>query len=100
VSVGGGPLIAVPSIVDSGGVLGTMPSSVIGSSTLPANTDINVYADPGGTQRLYFFNTNNYQPTVISSGLMNTGFLPFAMQPIYISNSPGGAGTTIFDHTV
>lgn len=100
VSVNGGAPIAVPSIIDSGGVLGTMPSSVIGSSTLPANTNISVYADPGMTQRVYFFNTDNYQPTVISSGLMNTGFLPFAMQPIYISNSPGGAGTTVFDHTV
>jgi hypothetical protein len=100
VSVGGGSLIPVSSIIDSGGVLGTMPSSVIGSSTLPANTQINVYADAGGTQRIYGFNTNNYQPTVISSGLMNTGFLPFSLQPVYISNSPGGAGTTIFDHVV
>ena len=96
VSVGGGPVIAVPSIVDSGGVLGTMPSSVIGSSTLPAGTDIAVYADAAHTQLLYSYNTNNYTPTVISSGLMNTGYLPFWQQPIYISNSPGGVGTTIY----
>jgi hypothetical protein len=100
VSVNGGAPIAVPSIIDSGGVLGTMPSSVIGSSTLPPNTTINVYADQSMTQRIYGFNTNNYQPTVISSGLMNTGFLPFSLQPVYISNSPGGGGTTIFDHVV
>ncbi|ORW03583.1 PecA family PE domain-processing aspartic protease [Mycobacterium lacus] len=100
VSVDGGPLQPVPSIIDSGGVTGTMPSSVIGSGTLPANTNIEVYADAGGTQRLYSFNTNNYQPTVISSGLMNTGFLPFSLQQVYIDYSPGGVGTTVFDHTV
>lgn len=99
VSVGGGPVQAVPSIVDSGGVLGTMPSSVIGGAgSLPANTLIKVWADPGQTQLLYQYNTNGYTPTVISSGLMNTGYLPFATQPIYISNSPGGVGTTIVNN--
>jgi hypothetical protein len=74
-------------------VFGTMPSSVIGSGSLPANTDIYVYADAAHTQELYHYNTGNYQPTVISSGLMNTGFKPFATQPIYIDF--GGAGTTV-----
>jgi hypothetical protein len=76
--------------------MGTIPSSVIGGS-LPANTTIKVYDSPGGNL-LYSYNTNTYQPTVISSGLMNTGFLPFSEQPIYISYAPGGVGTTIFDH--
>jgi hypothetical protein len=99
VSVGGGPLQAVPSIVDSGGVLGTMPSSVIGGAgSLPAGTNIYVYGDAAGTKELYHYNTNNYTPTVISSGLMNTGYLPFATQPIYISNSPGGVGTTVVNN--
>ncbi len=100
VSVDGGPLIAVPSIIDSGGVMGTIPSSVVGGSTLPANTNIQVYADSSGSDRLYYFNTSDYQPTVISSGLMNTGFLPFWMQPVYIDYSPAGTGTTVFDHSV
>ena len=101
VSVNGGALQAVPSIIDSGGVLGTMPSSVIGGSTaLPANTNIAVYADAGGSDMLYAFNTDSYAPTVISSGLMNTGFLPFALQPVYIDYSPSGVGTTIFDHAL
>ncbi len=96
VQVGANAPIPVPSIVDSGGVLGTMPSSVIGGAgSLPANTLIKVWADPGQTQLLYQYNTNTYTPTVISSGLMNTGFLPFYDQPIYVSNSPGGVGTTI-----
>ncbi len=100
VSVDSGQLIAVPSIIDSGGVMGTIPSSVVGGSTLPANTNIQVYADSSGSDRLYYFNTSDYQPTVISSGLMNTGFLPFWMQPVYIDYSPAGTGTTVFDHSV
>lgn len=96
VQVGANAPIAVPSIVDSGGVLGTMPSSVIGGAgSLPANTVIKVWADPGQTQLLYQYNTNTYTPTVISSGLMNTGFKPFYDNPIYVSNSPGGVGTTV-----
>jgi hypothetical protein len=98
VSIDNGSTVAVPSIVDSGGVFGTMPSSVIGSGSLPANTLISVYDDAAKTHLLYSYNTDNYQPTVISSGLMNTGFLPFSEQPIYISYAPGGVGTTIFDH--
>lgn len=100
VSVNGNAPILVPSIIDSGGVLGTMPSSVIGSGTLPANTMISVYADAAMTQKLYEFNTDWYKPTVITSGLMNTGFLPFYNQPVYIDYSPAGIGTTIFDHPV
>ncbi len=97
VQIGNGPLQQVPSIIDSGGVSGTIPSSVIGSGNLPANTDIKVYTSDG-QNLLYEFNTNSYQPSVISSGLMNTGYLPFAQQPVYIDYSPSGVGTTIFDH--
>lgn len=97
VRVNGGPPILVPSIIDSGGVLGTMPASVIGAGALPANTEIQVFADPAGTVSLYSFNTDWYKPTVISSGLMNTGFLPFYNQAVYIDYSPAGVGTTIFD---
>ncbi|MDP7724540.1 PecA family PE domain-processing aspartic protease [Mycobacterium sp. TY814] len=96
VQVGANPVVAVPSIVDSGGVYGTMPSSVIGGAgSLPANTQITVWADQLMTQELYTYNTANYRPTVISSGLMNTGFLPFYLQPMYTSYSPGGVGTTV-----
>lgn len=95
VSVNGGAPIPVPSIIDSGGVTGTIPSYVIGSGALPANTDISVYTSGGDL--LYSFNTNDYRPTVISSGLMNTGYLPFAARRVYIDYSPAGVGTTIFD---
>ncbi|OBK15908.1 PecA family PE domain-processing aspartic protease [Mycobacterium asiaticum] len=94
VQVGNTPVVAVPSIVDSGGVYGTMPASVIGGAgALPAGTQITVYADSNMQKPLYSFNTNGpYQPTVISSGLMNTGYLPFANRPIYIDyTTPGGS---------
>ena len=29
---------------------------------------------------------------------MNTGFEPFAQGPVYISYSPSGTGTTVFDY--
>lgn len=97
IRVDGGSLVAVPSIIDSGGVQGTIPAYAVGGS-LPANTTIRVYADNLGAHELYNFNTHDYQPTVISSGLMNTGFLPFSQQQIYVNYTPAGVGTTIFDH--
>lgn len=93
VSVGNAaaPAVSVPSIVDSGGVYGTIPSSVIGSSALPPNTDIFVYTDAAKTDLLYSYNTGSYAPTVITTGLMNTGYKPFFDQPIYIDfTTPGG----------
>ncbi|TDK95035.1 PE family protein [Mycobacterium paragordonae] len=92
---GGLTRIPVPSIVDSGGVNGTMPSSAIGGAgSLPAGT-YSFYTAPTGGQKLYEFNTAGYQPTVISSGLMNTGYLPFNQQPIYIDYTTPG-GRTVF----
>ena len=32
-----------------------------------------------------------------SYGAFNTGAVPFVQGPVYISNSPSGVGTTIFD---
>jgi hypothetical protein len=96
VSINGGPLqYNVPSIIDSGGVYGTMPSSLLGSTggTIPAGTQVAVYSNDGHTL-LYSYRVSNYAPTVISSGSMNTGNYPFAQQPVYISNA--GRGTTIF----
>jgi PE family len=93
----GAPLQTVSSLIDSGGVQGTIPSSVLPGGTLPADTEIEVFAPGNTTTPLYMFNTSDVSPTVISSGLMNTGFVPFSQNPIYISNLPGGLGTTVFD---
>jgi hypothetical protein len=96
VKIGSGPLQPVSAIIDSGGVYGTIPSSLVGSS-VPAGTTISVYASDGTTLLYTYQTTGTNSPTVISSGLMNTGFEPFAQHPVYISNSPNGTGTTIFD---
>jgi hypothetical protein len=91
----GGPIHAVSSTIDSGGVQGTIPSSVIGNA--PPGTTILVYA-PGDPVPLYEYTyQGSYSPTVTSGGLMNTGYLPFAQYPVYISYLPGGVGTTVFD---
>jgi len=100
VSINGGTPVPVSAIIDSGGVFGTIPSSVLGtgqvSGAVPAGTTITVTA-PNGTQ-LYSFVTNATDgPTVTSGGLLNTGFEPFAQNPVFISNSPSGVGTTEFD---
>lgn len=81
----------VPSIVDSGGVEGTFPTSVLGTPT--PGTLITV-STPGGTplySYTYSGGTNAYYPTPISSGLMNTGSAPFSLFPAYIDY---GANTT------
>jgi PPE-repeat protein len=75
----------VGSIVDSGGVEGTLPT---GLNASPGDL-IQVY-DAGGTHLLYQYNYNtNYSPTPISSGLMNTGNLIFQQHPIYIDYTTG-----------
>ncbi|OBI79767.1 PecA family PE domain-processing aspartic protease [Mycobacterium asiaticum] len=92
---GGTTRIAVPSIIDSGGVFGTMPSAAIGgASSVPAGT-YSFYTAATGNEKLYEFTSPGYDPTVISSGLMNTGFLPFFQQPVYIDYTVPG-GSTVF----
>ena len=99
VKVGSGPVEQVSAIIDSGGVFGTIPSSVLGtgqvSGTVPAGTLISV-STTNGTLLYQYTTTATNSPTVTSGGLLNTGFEAF-QQPVFISNSPGGVGTTEFD---
>jgi hypothetical protein len=96
VQVNNGPLQPVTGDIDSGGVYGTIPSSVIGSGTVPPGTVISVYTSDG--QLLYSYTTNATDgPTVTSANVMDTGYIPFAQQPVYIGYSPSGVGTTTFD---
>ena len=91
VQIGNGSITNVPAIVDSGGVYGTMPSSIAGAG-LPNGTLITIY-DSNGT-KLYSYTTSGINtPTPISSGLMNTGFEAFIDNPVYISYTPGGTTT-------
>jgi hypothetical protein len=81
VSVNNGQQQGVSSIVDSGGVDGTLPTSL----NAPTGSTITVYA-PGVTTPLYSFtNGVSYSPVSITSGLMNTGNLIFSQHPVYIN---------------
>ena len=87
--------------IDSGGVYGEIPSAILGtgqvSGTLPAGTIISVYNS--SDQLLYSYTTTaTNSPVVTSTGEMNTGYMPFALGPVYISYSPSGVGTTTFDY--
>ncbi|HEU0191997.1 MAG TPA: PecA family PE domain-processing aspartic protease [Mycobacterium sp.] len=97
VSINGGPTHAVSTYMDSGGVYGTVPQSVFGGNvgdTLPPGTTISVYTMAGQPIYSYAVDATN-APTIASTSTMNSGNVPFAMQPVYIGN--GGNGTTIFD---
>lgn len=101
VSVGGGGTVPVQAAIDSGGVYGTMPLSILTSGQLghelSAGTAISVYTGDG--QFLYSYTTNSTDGPIISSdNTMNTGYAPFQAYPVYISYSPNGVGTTAFDY--
>ncbi|BBZ25458.1 PecA family PE domain-processing aspartic protease [Mycolicibacter hiberniae] len=111
VSLNGATPQQVNGVIDSGGVFGTMPSSVLSSAgitptangTLPDGTLIRVYTPGGQLLYSYTVSSTTYSndpadastrgPVVISGNSMNTGNLPFAMEPIYVSYD---TGQTIF----
>jgi hypothetical protein len=87
--------------IDSGGVYGEIPSAILGtgqvSGTVPAGTTISVYNS--SDQLLYSYTTTaTNSPIVTSTAEMNTGYMPFALGPVYLSYSPSSVGTTIFDY--
>lgn len=103
VRVNGGALTDAGSIIDSGGVYGTLPlanapdGSVAGQN-LPAGTVISVYA-PDETTLLYTFTTLSglAGTPVIQTGLMNTGNAPYQQNPIYMNYAgPDRIGSTDF----
>ena len=99
VSVNDGPKQTAYSIIDSGGVYGTLPAYLIGGATsVPTNTKISVYTADGATL-LYSYNTiGSNSPTVVDDGaLMNTGYIPFQQGPVYINYAaPNRIGSTDF----
>lgn len=117
VSVNGGEQQGVVSLIDSGGVYGTMPENIAPGGSdgyLPTGTKISVYA-PDGTF-LYKFtvgSTADRRPISIGAtnqqdgdgnytNYMNTGFYAF-QGPVYIdyrndgTYNNGGYGWTVFD---
>lgn len=99
VSVNDGPKQTANSIIDSGGVYGTLPAYLIGgASSVPSNTKISVYTADGQTL-LYSYNTiGANSPTVVGNGaLMNTGYIPFQQGPVYVNYAaPNRIGSTDF----
>ena len=99
VSINDGPKQTVNSIIDSGGVYGTLPAYLIGGATsVPTNTKISVYTADGQTL-LYSYNTiGSNSPTVVDDGaLMNTGYIPFQQGPVYVNYAaPNRIGSTDF----
>ena len=104
ISIDGGPLQAVSNDVDSGGVTGTIPASLLTSSEYNSSTDlvnpgttIAVYADKAGTEELYHYTvTAANDPFVVSGSTMDSGVEPFLLGPISMEYTPVGTGTTIF----
>jgi hypothetical protein len=71
-------------------------SSTAQNSSVPTATEIFVYSADGSIL-LYTYTTEVSQPSVTSGSIINTGNFPFAGQPIYITYSPDGPGTALFD---
>jgi hypothetical protein len=102
-SINGGAQKEVTNIIDSGGVFGTIPSTLESGSSVPSNTLITVYNTAG--QELYSYSTiPNFDvgtgtgvsdsPTVVSGTNIDSGVLPFLDRGVYIDYA--GDGTTFF----
>ena len=104
ISIDDGTLQKVSSDVDSGGVTGTIPASLLTSSEYNSTTDlvnpntlIQVYANSNGTDELYQYTvTAANAPIVVSGSSMDSGVEPFLLGPISMEYTPAGTGTTIF----
>jgi hypothetical protein len=111
ISVNGGTPHPVSTIIDSGGLYGDIPSPLVGNGTVPvtlgnvltfgetvpAGTTISVYTSDGQTLLYSYTTTATTGPRAVSANLFSTGAVPYLQEPVYISNSPSGVGTTIFD---
>ncbi len=85
-------------LIDSGGVTGTLPSTIAGSG-LSDGTAISVYDSSGNL--LYTYKTTSSNSPVATTdaynaSLMNTGAQPFQTNSIYIGYDTAN-GTTVFD---
>jgi PE-PGRS family protein with aspartyl peptidase-like domain len=97
--IGNGTPVQVSDDIDSGGVYGTIPSSLESGGSVPPDTTITVYNSPGGTE-LYSYTTgtdslgDSTSPTVVSGTSIDSGVEPFLNEPIFIDYLNN---TTTFD---
>lgn len=94
--------------IDSGGVTGGLPASVVGSAKqgdkVAPGTTITVYTADGKAQLYSYVVTDSNSPVVYddataSTSRPNTGNIPFGLGPIYLDYSPrDGLGATHFDY--
>jgi hypothetical protein len=104
-SINGAPFSQATQVIDnidSGGVFGTIPSSLETGSSVPSGTEITVFNNAG--QELYSYTTTgNFDvgtgtgvsdaPTVTSGTDIDSGVLPFLNHAVYIDYA---ADTTYF----
>ncbi|MFZ0903552.1 MAG: PecA family PE domain-processing aspartic protease, partial [Mycobacterium sp.] len=101
VKIGNGPLEHISVAIDSGGLTGWFPSSVLDtgqtSGTIPAGITISVYTSNGETLLYSYTTTATDGPFVTTGGAANSGYIPFYLGPVYVGEGPSGYGTTTFD---
>jgi hypothetical protein len=90
-SINNGTPVQVSDDVDSGGVFGTIPSTLESGSSVPSGTTISVYDNAAGTGTpLYTYQTGDLGnsgydgPTVVSGTSIDSGVEPYLEEPIYI----------------
>lgn len=96
---GGKTATEVSSVLDSGGVYGTIPVSLTNGSAgqaLAAGQQVSVYSgDPtNGGALLYGYTVNSSSsnsPTIVSGTTMNTGNWLFQQNQVYVSTSGDGS---------
>lgn len=103
VSINGGPKKEAKALIDSGGVNGELPASILGTGQtegdVPVGTLISVYTRDGSTLLYSYTTTAENTPKVTTSDEFNTGNAPFQLGPIYLDYSqPDGIGTTAFNY--
>ena len=86
-----GPTVPVSSVIDSGGVYGTVPAGVLGhghtSGHLPAGAVVSVYSSDGHSLLYQYTTAGSHGPSLIDISNFNTGYIPFSQGPVYVSNS-------------
>jgi hypothetical protein len=103
----GTPPVAISDDIDSGGVYGTIPSSLESGDSVPSGTTISVYDNAAGTgPALYSYTTgtdtpDDYStaPEVVSGTDIDSGIEAFYGNPVYIDyTGDGGDGTLSYDN--